>query len=76
MQDYQLLIDDDRYIVLSLRFLTACDVDRALELAEKALSESPHHRGAELHAGDECLWSRGSLLRSGRAPRQRQLASF
>jgi len=62
MQDFQLYIDDDRYSVVSLRLLAVGSANRALEMAEKALAESPHHQGAELYGGGERLWSTGTLL--------------
>ena len=62
MQDFQLYVDDDRYTVVSLRFLTVASVERARELAEQVLVESPHPRGIELCQTGAHIWSKGSLL--------------
>lgn len=64
MATFQLFINDDRYSVPTLRFLTAPSGLRACELAERALQESPHHLGVELYRSDRRLFSRGSRFRT------------
>jgi hypothetical protein len=52
MTDYSIYIEDDRYQVPTLRFLSARDEGRAREQAHSCLEESAHHLSVEVcHAG-------------------------
>ncbi len=50
-----LFIHDDRYTIPTVRLLEATDQETALDLALRALRETPHHRGVELWRDDERL---------------------
>lgn len=50
-----LFIHDDRYTIPTVRLLEATDEETALDLALRALRETPHHRGVELWRDDERL---------------------
>ena len=63
-----LLIHDDRYAVPTVRLLEAADEETALDLALRALRETPHHRGVELWRDETRLAALGQLAgRRGRA---------
>ena len=76
MQHYQVYIDDDRYAVESLRFLAVASDEQAHEFAEKALAESPHHRGVELRRADARIWSKGSLPHSEQTPKTQAVVTW
>ena len=58
---FELYVDDDRYAVPTLHLISALDEKAAVEVAWKVLSESLHHRGAELCQGDQRLAGLGSF---------------
>jgi putative hemolysin len=52
MQTFEIFIEDDRYAVLSLEFVTLLDAARARKLAADRLVASAQHLGIEVrHAG-------------------------
>ena len=55
MRMFNLYIEDDRFTVPRLAFLTAEDERHAQELAKQQLEESPHHVGVEICEGDRVL---------------------
>ena len=61
MATYQLFIEDDRYAVTTLRFLSVLDERGARDTAEKAMLESSHHLGVELYRDDRRVFGMGSL---------------
>jgi hypothetical protein len=48
LMDYEVYINDARYLVPSLYLISANSEARALKLAEQLLRDSPHHRGVEV----------------------------
>jgi hypothetical protein len=54
MQTYTLFIDDDRYSVPTLQFVTADDAAAMWRIAREKLSE-PHHLAVEVREGDLML---------------------
>lgn len=55
MHTYSLYVEDDRYSVPTLEFVTASDVTAALRVASAKLADSPHHRGVEVREDDRFL---------------------
>ncbi|HZZ90441.1 MAG TPA: hypothetical protein VFE13_19085 [Caulobacteraceae bacterium] len=55
MRTFNLFIEDDRYTVPTLAFVTARDKRAALRLAMRRLEESPHHLCVEVCEGDDFL---------------------
>lgn len=65
---YEIYVEDDRYAVPTLHLVAVEDAEAARDVMDRLLSESAHHRGAEV-----CLEGR-ALFRSGSyavAPRVR-----
>lgn len=62
MRTFSLYLDDDRYSVPTLEFLTVRDEARAREIASRRLFESEHYRRASLVEGDDpvCVLTRES----------------
>jgi hypothetical protein len=58
-RDYTVLIDDDRYSVLSLRFVLARSESRVAQIAERILAESPHHHGVQVWTDDALVYTSG-----------------
>ena len=54
MQTYALYIDDDRYSVPTLLFVTANDDTAVRRIAREKLSE-PHHKAVEVLEGEQIL---------------------
>jgi hypothetical protein len=61
MTTFQLFIDDDRYRVPTLSFLTIQNEERARAMAMVALCESSHHLGVALYESERRLFGLGSL---------------
>ena len=52
MRSFSFYIEDDRYSVPTLEFVTVKDVERARELATTRLTLSPHLRRIEVRAAE------------------------
>ena len=64
MRVFELHIDDDRYRILTLVFLTMSDQQRALEFAQEKLAESCHHLGVEVRESGVRLFGLGTMQSS------------
>ena len=53
-------IEDDRYSVPTLQFLSVGNLTQAKAAAERLMMQSPHHRGVEMRLEDERLLGIGS----------------
>ena len=60
MPDFEFYIRDDRYLVPTLRILTAPDVAGASEKARSILAESLHHLSVEVFADGDLVFAIGS----------------
>jgi hypothetical protein len=60
MRTLSFFIEDDRYAVPTLDFVTAPDRRRALALAKRRLGESSHHLAVDVFEDDKPL---GHLVR-------------
>lgn len=58
-RDFTVLIDDDRYRVLSLRFILARSEASAIQVADRILAESEHHLGVQVWTGDALIYTTG-----------------
>jgi hypothetical protein len=58
---YELYVDDARYAVPTLHFITAMTEAHAREVAERILRESNHHLGAEVRLEGQRLLGLGSF---------------
>lgn len=67
MRDFKFLVNDDRYSVPTLMLVQAAHYERACELAENVLSESPHHLAVEVWENDVLLATLGELPTPDRA---------
>ena len=56
MRDYALYVEDDRYTVPTLLFVTTTDEAAAERLARKKLRDSPHHLSVEVREADRLLF--------------------
>ena len=74
-QTFELYVDDDRYGVPTLHLITADDEPAALDVAWRVLSESLHHRGAELRQGDRRLTGLGSFATRWLPPEPRVIGA-
>jgi hypothetical protein len=55
MRDFTFYVQDERYTVPTVVFVTVADAVRAAELAVERLHESPYHLQVELREEDEPL---------------------
>ncbi len=67
IRQFQLFVDDDRYTVPSVRFLSARDIVSALAVADRLIDESSHHRGVEVCENGRRLFGLGSCARMARS---------
>ncbi|HKR87383.1 MAG TPA: hypothetical protein VJS38_04360 [Phenylobacterium sp.] len=58
---FELYVDDDRYVVPTLRFFIAINEMQARQMAARLLTESPHHLGVEVRVGDRRVDALGSF---------------
>ncbi len=56
MRTYWFLIEDDRYSVPTLQFVTARDEGAARRIAHTRLADSPHHKRVEVLEDDRFLF--------------------
>jgi hypothetical protein len=77
MRDYTFHIEDDRYAIPTLEFVTADSESRARALATQRLQISPHHLAVEVHNSDKLLFriERPSSPRQTTSAWRSQLAS-
>jgi len=61
VKTYQMFIEDSRYTVPTLKFVTAADGGRARNLAEATLLENKFHQGVEVYLSSLWLFGVGSL---------------
>ena len=61
MTSFELYIEDERYSVLQLAFVTADSPGAAVEIATEMLRDNPNYRGVELRTDDAWLFSAGTL---------------
>lgn len=59
MRTYALYIEDDRYSVPTLQFVTAAADDEVRRIAKELLAK-PHHRKVEVREGDTVLFQLAS----------------
>jgi hypothetical protein len=57
MQAFQFFIEDDRYSVSSLLVVQARSAERAKQLAQAELQQSPHYLSVEVYLDDERLFT-------------------
>lgn len=57
---FEFYVEDDRYVVPTLRLVVAADDLSASELAMKIMDESAHHTGVEVRSGDRRLVALGT----------------
>ncbi len=55
MANLTFLIEDSRYAVATLEFVTARDARQAEELAKERLNNSPYHLSVTVHLGETLL---------------------
>jgi hypothetical protein len=66
---FELHIDDDRYRIPTLAFMTMSDEQRALEFAQEKLTESRHHLGVEVRENGVRLFGLGTMEVADEPPR-------
>lgn len=59
--DYEVYVDDARYLVPSFYLISANTAERALKLAEQLWRSSPHHRGIEVRQDNARIAVMGTL---------------
>ncbi len=69
VDDFTVLIDDDRSSVYDLRFVQARNATRARQIADRILGESSHHKAVQ-------VWSDDTLIYAAGRPSGRTLSSL
>lgn len=57
MRQFEFFIEDDRFNVPTIEFVTVKSVERARELARERLVNSRHHTRIEVREGDDYLFT-------------------
>ena len=65
VDDFTVLIEDDRSSVFGLRFVQARGAARAAQIADRIMAESAHYTGVEVWARDALIYTAGSARRVG-----------
>jgi hypothetical protein len=63
MQNFTVLVHDDRYRAPMLRLVQAEDAKHARQLAQEIFAETAHHRGVEVWGGEERVFGIGPAAR-------------
>jgi hypothetical protein len=63
MQNFTVLVHDDRYRAPMLRLVQAEDAKHARQLAQQIFAETAHHRGVEVWGGEERVFGIGPAAR-------------